>query len=264
MATTNKPILAKGIDISSPGQGKISNWATVSKNVDFVIIRCGYGKNYTNQDDAQWENNVKACEKYNIPYGVYLYSYATSTDAAKSEAEHALRLIKGHKPQYPVFLDLEESSIAKLGKAKILEIAKTFCYYIEKAGYTFGIYANTNWFNNYLTDSWYNSKIKWLAQYYKEVTYKGSYDIWQYSDSGKVSGIDRVVDMNFCYLSFVPGDINNDGKVTASDARKILRIASGLESASGQAKKNADVNGDGKITAADAREALRIASGLSK
>jgi len=256
----SKKVLKKGIDISF-AQGNV-DFSKLKGAVDFVIIRCGYGGNYTSQDDTYWTKNVAGCEKYGIPYGVYLYSYATTLEKAKSEAKHALRLLKGHKPAYPVFLDLEESRISALGNSTILPIAKAFCAEIEKAGYQYGTYANKNWFSNYLTDKWYDGKVKWLAQYNSSVTYKGDYDIWQYSDSGKVSGINGKVDMNFCYLSFEKGDMDGDGKVSTSDARKILRIAAGLEKADGQAAENADVDGDGKITAADARKALRIAAGV--
>lgn len=58
------------------------------------------------------------------------------------------------------------------------------------------------------------------------------------------------------------GDVDGDGIVTASDARKILRISAGLEKATGQTALNADVNNDGDITAFDAREALRMAAKL--
>ena len=257
-----KKILSKGIDVSY-ANGEL-NWTKMKDNVDWAIIRCGFGGDYTNQDDSCWQHNVTGCEKNKIPYGVYLYSYATTVEKAKSEAKHALRLLKGHKPDMPVFLDLEENRIAQLGRAKILEIAKTFCYEIEKAGYTYGTYANKNWFENYLTDKWYDSKVKWLAQYNSTVTYKGDYDIWQYTSGGTFSGFSGKFDMNFCYLSYLTGDVDGDGKVTAADARKILRISAGLEKASGQAAKNADVNGDGIITAADARRALLIAAGLEE
>ena len=58
------------------------------------------------------------------------------------------------------------------------------------------------------------------------------------------------------------GDIDNDGKVTASDARTILRAAVGLATLSAEKKQLADLDLDGIITAADARIALRIAVGL--
>ena len=36
----------------------------------------------------------------------------------------------------------------------------------------------------------------WLAQYSAEPTYKGRYDMWQYSSKGKISGINGNVDLN--------------------------------------------------------------------
>jgi GH25 family lysozyme M1 (1,4-beta-N-acetylmuramidase) len=68
----------QGIDVSY-AQGKI-DWAKLKGKIDFAIIRCGFGSNYTNQDDSQWLNNVKGCEANGIPYGVYLYSYATTIE----------------------------------------------------------------------------------------------------------------------------------------------------------------------------------------
>ena len=253
-----KTVLTKGIDVSYANG--LVDWKKAHKEVDFAILRCGFGSDYTSQDDVQFATNVKACEKYNIPYGVYLYSYATTVEKAKSEAKHTLRLLNGKTLDMPVFYDLEEPRISTLGKTKILEIAKAFCNEIEKAGYQTGIYANKNWFDNYLTDKWYDTKVKWLAQYNSAVTYKGKYDLWQYTSKGSVDGISGYVDMNFCYISIVDGDVDSDGKVTAADARKILRISAGLDKAAGQSALNADVNNDGNITAADAREALRMAA----
>ena len=100
--------------------------------------------------------------------------------------------------------NLLEEQIRRLGKARILEIAKTFCEIIEKAGYTYGTYSNKTWFTDYLTDAWYDTKVKWLAQYYKEVTYKGSYDIWQYTDRGRVDGIEGRVDLNISFIDLTP------------------------------------------------------------
>ena len=253
-------VLFKGIDVSY-ANGKI-DWAKVKNEIDFAVLRCGFGGDYTSQDDTQWKNNVEACEKYNIPYGVYIYSYATTTDKAKSEAKHVIRLLKGHKPDLPVFFDLEESKIAELGKSKILELSKVFCDAITKEGYLYGTYANKNWFSNYLTDKWYDKYPKWLAQYSSSVTYKGTYDIWQYTDKGTVKGISGGVDMNIAYVSYLKGDINNDGKVTAADARLALRAASQLKMLSETEKYLADVNGDGKITAADARKILQESASI--
>ena len=56
----------------------------------------------------------------------------------------------------------------------------------------------------------------------------------------------------------ISGDADGDGKVTAADARAVLRAAVGLEEIP---LERADADGDGKITAADARAILRKSVG---
>ena len=60
------------------------------------------------------------------------------------------------------------------------------------------------------------------------------------------------------------GDTNGDGKITASDARTALRVASLMETITGKNFVCADIDKNGKITASDARHILRIASGLER
>lgn len=99
--------ICKGIDVSYHN-GTI-DWKRVKQSeVEYAIIRCGYGTNDKSQDDKKWEENVKGCTDNNIPYGVYLYSYADTVEKASSEADHAIRLLQGKKLKYPVYYDLEE------------------------------------------------------------------------------------------------------------------------------------------------------------
>lgn len=58
------------------------------------------------------------------------------------------------------------------------------------------------------------------------------------------------------------GDVDGDGRVTAADARLILRRAAQIVEFTMQQEANADVDKDGKITAMDARFVLRVAAGL--
>ena len=84
------------IDVSEH-QGKI-DWKRVKDYVDGAILRTGYGDNLPQQDDKYFEYNVEQCEKYGIPYGTYLYSYAGNLNQIKSEIEHEKRVTKGHNP----------------------------------------------------------------------------------------------------------------------------------------------------------------------
>ena len=203
--------IAKGIDISYHN-GTI-NWDKVkNSDVDFVIIRCGYGDNYTSQDDKKWLENVQACESRGIPYGVYIYSYAENVAQAQSEADHVLRLIRGHKLSYPVFYDLEdEPTTGRHTNQEILNMTRTFCTAIQNAGYNVGVYANKYWFTSKLTDSYYDTLPKWVAQYNSKCTYAKEYMMWQCADDGKVNGISTRVDINFQMKSSWNNGGNNNG-----------------------------------------------------
>ena len=185
--------MSKVIDISQ-WQG-IIDWDTVTNHIDGCIIRCGWGSDIVGQDDTQFERNISECERLGIPYGIYLYSYATSTDAARSEAQHALRLIKGHKLSLPVYFDSEENGTEYAAKANAL----AFCEEIRNAGYVPGIYASLSWWNSYLQGI--TGVSVWCARW-QASTPGMDCDIWQYTSDGSVPGITGRVDMNECYIPF--------------------------------------------------------------
>lgn len=194
----------KGIDVSQ-WNGNI-NWAKVAKSdVDYAIIRVGYGDNYTYQDDTYFKKNVRGCIDNKIPFGVYIYSYAVNTSMAKSEANHVLRLINGLKLDFPVYFDMEDNSqLNGTNSATRGAIAKTFCNAITAKGYKVGIYANLNWWNNYLTNKAFNNSkwYKWVAQYNSQCDYKGTYQMWQSTSSGVIDGVSSACgtfDFNFWF-----------------------------------------------------------------
>jgi len=198
-------VLAKGIDVSE--HQKVIDWASVkASDVEFAIIRCGYGSNYIRQDDKYWKRNADACTKSGIPFGTYIYSYAHTPEMAKSEAEHVLRLVKGYNLTYPIYFDLEDNGIRtkhNLTPTHYARIAQAFCDTIEAAGYKAAIYANKNWFDNYLTDPVFHKWDKWVAQYNNKCDYTGSYSMWQCTSKGTVPGIIGRVDINMLYKKTV-------------------------------------------------------------
>lgn len=208
----------KGMDISKWQKDIDWNKVKTSSDIDFVIIRCGYGTDKKSYDDTKWERNVEACERLGIPYGVYLYSYATSLSEAKSEAKHTLRLLEGHKPEYPIFYDLEDKKVKAKGRTNIIKYANTYCEMIEDAGYEAGIYASLTWWNNYLNDSSLDKYDKWVAQWNSKCTYSKDFMLWQCTSSGTVPGISGRVDINF---DFTPRAEDNQ-PVAEDDSYKAI------------------------------------------
>ena len=87
-----------------------------------------------------------------------------------------------------------------MDKATRTEIVDAFCKTIQSAGKKAGIYASKSWYNNQLDMSKLNNYYIWVAQYNTECTYTGRYDIWQYTETGKVPGIEGNVDLNISYM----------------------------------------------------------------
>ena len=97
---------------------------------------------------------------------------------------------------------MEDAVQAKLSKSMRTKIANKFLGIIRNAGYECGIYANLNWWNNYLDSSLGgdNTWRTWVAQYNNNgCDYKSNYSMWQSSSTAKVSGISGKVDINFWF-----------------------------------------------------------------
>lgn len=206
----------KGVDVSH-NNGNV-DWQAV-KNAgfgDFAIIRMGYGGNYTNQDDTQFINNVNKCENMGIPYGVYFYSYALNVNSAKSEIEHAKRLLKkvGKNFKYGVWFDMEDADGYKQehgmpSNSTLVDICYTFCESIENAGYYVGIYASLSWLNNQLNDSKLDRFDKWVAQWNKKgCTYQKAYSIWQNTSDQIIGG--KRFDANVLIRDFATSSQNSN------------------------------------------------------
>ena len=217
----------KGIDVSE-FQGKI-DWEKVKNaGIEFAILRCGYGMDFSNQDDVEYERNANECERLGIPYGVYLMSYANTVEKARSEAKHVLRLIEGRKISLGVWYDIEDNGTSgAINKETLTNIINTFCNTIKNAGYKVGVYASLNWLENKIEKTIKDNYDIWVAQYYSKCEYEGKYIMWQHTSSGKVNGISTNVDMNILYedLPVINNNDNNNSKTNNSEIVKSLQRA---------------------------------------
>jgi GH25 family lysozyme M1 (1,4-beta-N-acetylmuramidase) len=190
----------KGIDVSK-WQGVI-NWGEVkAAGVQFAMLRGGYGKN-SDQKDVNFETNYKNAKKAGVPVGVYHYSYAQSVEDAKKEAQFCISYLKGKTLEYPIAFDIEDKTQAILTNERRTEIVKAFCEAMKKAGYYVVIYSSKDWLVNKLNMSKLRAYDVWLAQWAAQPTYKGNFGIWQYSDKGRVNGINGYVDLDRAYKNY--------------------------------------------------------------
>lgn len=194
----------KGIDVSA-WQGKI-DWKTVADyGMGFAILRITEAGNVV---DSQFENNLAGCNKYNIPVGVYKYSYAMTIAEIQREARKVVSTLNGRRIQFPVFLDLEYNNQRSLGSESIHKMADAFREIVEAAGYKFAIYCNVDWYENVIC-----SHLKkydfWIARYpanddgWLQERLRPDFGVgWQYSSKAKIPGISGTVDRNVFYKDY--------------------------------------------------------------
>ncbi len=216
-----------GIDVSK-WQGKI-DWKSVkSAGMDFAYIRIGYrGENGKIYKDDNADYNIQKAEEAGLLVGVYFFSNAVDEKEAAEEARWTLEAIEGYSVSYPVVYDCEgfrskDSRMYLVSRDQRTKNALAFLKTVTDAGYEAMLYGA----RNELSDSayWNISEIEkeykvWVAQYprttYPEKEfpdYSGSFDAWQYTNKGKISGVSGSVDMVVCYFERQKSAPKNENK----------------------------------------------------
>ena len=196
-----------GIDVSYH-QGLI-DWVKVKEaGVKFAFIRVGYrGYEYGAVfQDEMFEYNMQNAIANGIKVGVYFYSQAISVDEAREEVDFVLERIKNYQLDLPVVFDMEEEGPVGVGRVKVLKpeektkIAVTWMHRIRNAGYEPMYYGSSQLLPRYFNLEYLTEFPLWLAEYGIRPRYDYDFKIWQYSSSGEIDGIDKLVDMNILFL----------------------------------------------------------------
>ena len=196
----------KGIDVSK-FQGNI-DWSSVKEDgVEYAFIRMGYrgyGSSGKLVTDENFEKNIKGATANGVEVGVYFFSQAINEEEAIEEANYVLEAIEGYDVTYPVVIDIEEvtdkdARTADMTKEQWTKNCIAFCETIKAAGYTPMVYGNLKTFFIMLDMEQITMYDKWFAQYDTSLYFPYEFKIWQYSESGTVSGISTDVDLNVSF-----------------------------------------------------------------
>lgn len=190
----------KGIDVSVHN-GTIDWQKVKADGIQFAILRAGYGK-LASQKDKQFENNYSGAKAAGIPVGAYWYSYATTPDEARQEAEVCVSILKGMQFEFPIYFDQEEKATLDTGKANCSAMIRAFCEVLEKAGYWTGLYTSRSVLSTHIEDDIKTRYALWVAEWGSKLNYSGSIGIWQYSEKGSVNGISGDVDLDTAYVDY--------------------------------------------------------------
>ena len=191
----------EGLDVSS--YQETIDWTKVAKTKHFAILRAGTGHNGKDNKDSKFEDNYKKARSAGVKLGAYYYSYATSVEGAKKEANWFLEHLKGKQFEWPVYYDIEEGS--QFSKGIHNSIAKAFCDILEAKKYYCGIYASGSRLSSNFNNEVRTKYTVWIAHWgVAKPSYTGTYHVWQKTSDGSVSGISGRVDLDESYINFEP------------------------------------------------------------
>jgi len=198
-----------GIDVSK-WQYDV-NWKKVAAaGVDYAIIRLGYrgtaaaGKTAM---DPYFEQNIKGALDAGVQVGVYYFTQAITVEEAIEEANIVIDAIKGYNVTFPIVYDTEyreDGRANDLSNAERTACAKAFCDTILAAGYTPAVYSSTNWAVLDVDLEGLKGYDFWYAYYGapEDIYMPYEFSMWQYTDSGRVDGIETAVDLNISFVDY--------------------------------------------------------------
>lgn len=265
-----------GIDVSKH-QGVI-DWAQVkAAGVDYAIIRIayrGYGSDGKMRIDPQFEANIRGAQANGINVGVYFFSQAVNVAEAVEEASLVLNTLNGRKLQYPVYIDMEYANDKRSGRAdRISKRVRTdctvaFCETVRSSGYKAGIYASKAFYDDELTFSRISGYNIWVAHYTQSVTdFSHRYEMWQYSEKGKISGIKYKIDLDISFYDYAKGsNMSSAGSnvVFVQDSLELAKYTGAEALVNAYSAKPTDDNYNSAYSAVNSLPDQRVVSALNK
>jgi len=197
----------QGIDVSSH-QREIDWQQVADSGVDFAIIRVGY-RGYTAGSlfyDTYYKQNIEGALAAGLDVGVYFFSQAVNTTELYEEMNMLLSAIEGYHITYPVVFDWEyvsdsSSRTYNTTGREVTALAVEFCQYMELAGYQPCVYFNQTMGYLKMDMTQIQGWTQWLAEYRTQPQYYYYFDLWQYTSSGTVPGIEGRTDMNLSFFN---------------------------------------------------------------
>ena len=190
-----------GIDVSRY-QGQI-DWETVAQaGVEFAMVRLGNrgiadGQLY---EDAYAKQNLQGAKAAGLKVGAYFYSQALTVEEALEEAALALEILDGFALDMPLVFDWEqESRTEKMDNRTLTDCTLAFCQAVEAAGYEPMVYFNSYQAQELLILQELQDFAWWLAMYDVTAEFPYKVDMWQYTCTGTIPGIEGNVDINLLF-----------------------------------------------------------------
>jgi lysozyme len=181
-----------GIDVSHH-QKKI-DWSKVrkwqGKPIEFVYMKATEGATY---QDPKYKYNIKHARANGLKVGSYHYFRTSSS--VDDQFNNLIRNVKKNEQDLIPVIDVEECR-----NWDIKTFHRNLQEFLDKVEKHYGtkpmIYCVNSFYNKYLLR--YSGYKLMIGRYSRKspMMIKGDWTVWQFSESGKVDGIPRNVDIN--------------------------------------------------------------------
>lgn len=209
-------VLAKGIDVSrwnhqidsASGEYLPLDWKKIkAAGYDFVIIKAGSTRT---GKEPTFELDYEGARAAGLMVGAYYYTYSSTVEQTLADAEKLLEYLDGKQLEYPIYFDLEDTTLIPLGADRLTELCESFICFMQKNGYYSALYTNNNWLRNILNtskilslfDIWYARYPNADAPVWNEEKYGKQLSMWQYTQTGELEGLEGYFDLNYCYRDY--------------------------------------------------------------
>jgi lysozyme len=183
-----------GIDVSHH-QGEI-NWDKVTlwngKRISFAYVKATEGATFT---DVNYARNIRGALDNNIPVGSYHYFRTTSP--VEEQFAHFIKTVDKEEQQLIPLVDVEEKKHWDNDT-----FHKNFQRFLDLVENHFGkkpiIYTVNSFYNLHLSGKYrpYHFLIGRYGDTAPNMKDNSNWTIWQFSETGKIEGIPKKVDIN--------------------------------------------------------------------
>lgn len=178
----------KGLDISN--HQEIIQWELIEKKYKFVFIKATEGSDF---QDKYFERNWNEAQEKGLLTGAY--HYFTTESSGLEQAKNFTTVVKKQQRMLPPVVDVEVNA---KDKEKFQKELKDFISYIEKYyGQKPIIYTMRPYYNFFIQEK-FDEYGLWMRDIIKYPVLKNDkkWKFWQYSNRGRVKGINGYVDLN--------------------------------------------------------------------
>ncbi len=206
-STNFDPACVYGIDLPTDVNYDNIDWNEVyASGIRFVMLRAGFrgAANGAIVVDADFKESARKAYMAGLDVGAYFFSQAIDEVEAVEEASALIEITKDVNITYPLCIRFDRaggfSRADELDSETRTLVAEAFCQTIKNMGYTPCVYSSSDRLLVGLKSKRIEKYCVWMAEFTNPPEYDGVYDIWQYSNRGKIKGIDETVYLNASYI----------------------------------------------------------------